>query len=95
METVEVVIVLTGVVSVIVALITAVTSTRRSAFDELKQVVDALQKSLDDEKKRRNELETAFINERSHRMRIENWARRLVRQLEVANIVPAELDDEE
>lgn len=93
MELVEVVIALTGVVTVVVSLGTVMTSARRSSFDELKQVVDTLQKSLEEEKMRRRELEVAFINERQERMKIENWARKLVRQLQVANIVPAEMDE--
>lgn len=94
METVELLIGVTGIITVIVSLLTALTSARRSAFDELKQVVDTLQRSLDEEKKRRVELEAAFIDERKERIKIENWARKLVRQLQVANIVPAEMDEE-
>ncbi len=94
MDVVEIVVVLTGVISVIVALVSALTSARRSAFEELRQVVDTLQKSLEEEKKRRVELEAAFIDERQQRIKIENWARKLVRQLQVANIVPAEMDED-
>ncbi len=94
MDVVEIVVVLTGVISVIVALVSALTSARRSAFEELRQVVDTLQKSLEEEKKRRIELEAAFIFERNQRIKIETWARKLVRQLQVANIVPAEMDED-
>ncbi len=93
METVEIIIAMTGVITVIVSLGTVMTTARRSSFDELKQVVDTLQKALDEEKLRRKELEIAFINERNERIKIENWARKLVRQLQVANIVPAEMED--
>ena len=93
MEIVEIVIALTGVVTVLVSLGTVMTTARRSSFEELRQVVDTLQRSLDDEKLRRKELEVAFIDERLQRMKIENWARKLVRQLQVANIVPAEMDE--
>ncbi len=101
MDVVEIVVVLTGVISVIVALVSALTSARRSAFEELRQVVDTLQKNLEDaqkslaeEKKRRIELEAAFIDERNQRKKIETWARKLVRQLQVANIVPAEMEED-
>jgi hypothetical protein len=93
MQSVDVVIALTGVITVIVALITAATSARRSAFDELKQVVETLQKSLDIERSRREELEKSFLNERDQRIRIENWARRLVKQLQDVNITPAEMEE--
>ena len=94
MEIVEIVIALTGVVTVLVSLGTVMTTARRSSFEELRQVVDTLQRSLDDEKLRRKELEVAFIDERNQRIKIETWARKLVRQLQVANIVPAEIDPE-
>lgn len=101
----NILIALTGIVAVIVSLITALSSAKQSAFNDLKKVVDELRTSLKDEKERGDRLENELniererndkleemVNEERHaRQRVERWARHLVKQLEDAHITPVEL----
>lgn len=101
----NIIIALTGIAAVIVSLITALSSAKQSAFNDLKKVVDDLRMSLKDEKergdrfedelrierKRNDKLEQMLNEERHARQRVERWARQLVNQLEENNIHPVDL----
>jgi hypothetical protein len=104
MDTTNTVVVLTGVIAVVVSLVTAVTATRKGAFDDLKVVVDELRKNLEitredlrNEKEAREKLEKELATERRKRIRIEMWAHSLAQQLKENHITPVKLprEDEE
>ena len=79
---------LTGIIAVIISLITASSAAKRSSFEELKDIVLTLRSELDMERKARIRLQAELEIERAKRMRFEDWGRRLVTQLEEKNIVP-------
>lgn len=91
MDPIEILVGVTSLIAVIVSLITAATSSRRSAFEDLKLTLDTVRKELDDEKKARKELEKELRIERVMRLRIETWAHKLANQLEENHIQPAPL----
>ena len=83
---------LTGIIAVIVSLLIASTAAKRGAFEDLKQVVDRLERDLVKERTLREKLEEDVHRERRRAWRWEDWARRLVRQLRENNLEPVAFD---
>lgn len=71
---IEIITVLTAIIAVLVSLVTATTAAKQSAFEQLKKLVDDLQEEL--------------RKEREHRIKVEKWARKLVKQLQDHGIEP-------
>ena len=103
-NTVEIIAALTGVIAVIVSLVTASGAVKQTAFNsviaELRKSLEneqkaraALQKDLEEEKQVRRKLENDLRREQQQRNRLERWARALVAQAQKNHIVPIKLED--
>jgi septal ring factor EnvC (AmiA/AmiB activator) len=101
---VEIVAVLTGVIAVIVSLVTASGAVKQTAFNSViaelrksledeKKARHLLEKDLELEKKERRRLEADLEKEQKRRDRIERWARALAGQLHENHITPIKLED--
>lgn len=64
-------------------------SARKDKYEELSGLVTTLQEQIRIEREARENLQEELNTERKQRMRIETWARTLVRQLEDNHITPA------
>jgi septal ring factor EnvC (AmiA/AmiB activator) len=104
---VEIIAALTGVIAVIVSLVTASGAAKQSAFTQLEKVVKelrtslneekaarkTLQDDLNEEKEARRDMEAELKKEQKRRDRIERWAHALANQLIENHIKPVALSD--
>jgi hypothetical protein len=81
-----------SVLAIIVGIITAITSTRSSAFNDLKVVVEALKIEVATGKATIEGLRLDFARERKLRMQYEDYIHALLLQMADAKITPLDIN---
>lgn len=98
--TVGIITVLGTLLAVVVTVLTAITAARTSAFTQMKEVVDRLDKDLTEAKATiKEQTQTmSHLQKELERLRrlvrgYEDYIRALIRQLELASITPVKMTD--
>jgi len=78
-------------VAIIVALTNSLTSTRTSAFNDLKSVVEVLKTTISENKLSIAQLQSDLSTERKLRMQYEDYIHALIGQMKDNKIIPLEM----